>query len=69
VRAGAHVQKGQALGTLYDLFGRELATYSAEADAIVEYVCTSSGINADRQPFGYRWHQHLVQLAEDPEWR
>ena len=68
VRAGEHVQKGQALGTLYDLFGRELATYPAEGDAIVEYVCTSSGINADRQPFGYRWHQHLVQLAEDPEW-
>ena len=69
VRAGEHVRKGQSLGALYDLFGRELATYAAEADAIVEYVCTSSGINADRRPAGYRWHQHLVQLAEDPEWR
>lgn len=66
VRAGQHVSAGQVLGRMVDPFGDPLRTFEAPADALVEYVCTSPAIDNERRPHGNSWHQHLVQLAEDP---
>lgn len=66
VHAGDNVRQGQHLGTMYDVFGNELKRYEAPADALVQFLATSPAINVDRQPGGYRWHQWLVQLVEDP---
>ena len=37
-------------------------------DALVEIVASSPAINVDREPHGYAWHRHIVQLVEDPAW-
>ncbi len=60
------VRAGQLLGELHDYFGEQLDVFHAPADALVEYIATSPAINVDRQPHGYRWHQLLVQMVEDP---
>jgi predicted deacylase len=67
VAAGDHVRAGQPLGELVDYFGELLETFASPADALVEYLASSPAINAERQPHGYRWHQLLAQLVEDPE--
>lgn len=61
-----HVREGQLLGELTDYFGEQLEEYRAPADALVEIVASSPAINAAREPHGYAWHRHLVQLVEDP---
>jgi predicted deacylase len=61
-----HVVLGQPLGELVDYFGQRLETYTAPADALVEYIASNPAINAGRKPHGYAWHQLLVQLVEDP---
>jgi uncharacterized protein len=63
-----HVHAGQTLGELYDYFGERLEVYQSPADALVEIVASSPAINVDREPHGYAWHRHIVQLVEDPEW-
>ena len=65
VKAGESVRAGERLGEMTNLFGKTIRTFEAPADAIVQYLCTASAINVDRQPYGNRWHQHLVQLGED----
>ncbi len=64
----AHVQMGDKLGELHDYFGDVLEEYRAPADALVEIVASSPAINVEREPHGYAWHRHIVQLVEDPEW-
>ena len=66
IAAGDRVWQGQVLGELQDYFGERLEVFHAPADALVEYIATSSAINAERRPHGYRWHQLLVQMVEDP---
>ncbi|MGH2472484.1 MAG: succinylglutamate desuccinylase/aspartoacylase family protein [Candidatus Limnocylindria bacterium] len=66
VKAGQSVREGQRLGEMTNLFGKTIQTFEAPVDAIVQYVCTACAINTDRQLYGNRWHQHLVQLGEDP---
>jgi hypothetical protein len=34
----------------------------------VEIVASSPAINIDREPHGYAWHRHIVQLVEHPLW-
>ncbi len=63
-----HVCAGQPLGELYDYFGEQLEVYRSPADALVEIVASSPAINVDREPHGYAWHRHIVQLVEDPSW-
>jgi predicted deacylase len=67
VRAGQSVAKGEMLGELRDLFGVLLETYTAPADALVTYVCTSPAIDVDNQPYGYGWHRQLAQLLDVSE--
>ena len=69
VRPGQTVRSGQLLGELFDVFGERLESYGSPADALVEFLCTSPPIEITRQPHGYRWHQWLVQLAEQPPLR
>jgi len=64
VHAGQHVRQGEQLGELRDIFGALLDTFSAPADAIVTYVCTSPAIDVDHHPHGYAWHRQLVQLLD-----
>jgi predicted deacylase len=64
VRPGQTVRAGQLLGELFDVFGERLESFRSPADALVEFLCTSPPIDITRQPHGYRWHQWLVQLAE-----
>jgi uncharacterized protein len=63
-----HVKTDQPLGELYDYFGERLDVYRSPADALVEIVASSPAINAEREPHGYAWHRHIVQLVEDPDW-
>jgi uncharacterized protein len=63
-----HVQANQRLGELYDYFGERIEEYLSPADALVEIVASSPAINVEREPHGYAWHRHIVQLVEDPEW-
>jgi predicted deacylase len=63
-----HVRTGQVLGELHDYFGEPLEVYRSPADALVEIVASSPAINVDREPHGYAWHRHIVQLVEDPDW-
>lgn len=63
-----HVRKDQVLGELHDYFGEPLEVYRSPADALVEIVASSPAINVDREPHGYAWHRHIVQLVEDPAW-
>lgn len=65
VRPSQSVREGQRLGKMTDFFGKTLQIFRSPADALVEYVCTACAIDFDRQPHGNRWHQLLVQLAED----
>jgi predicted deacylase len=67
VEPGERVRAGQRLGELHDYFGEQLEVFHATEDALVQYIATSPAINVERQPHGYRWHQLLVQLTEDPE--
>lgn len=69
IRAGQHVALGQVLGTLFDSQGVALETIRAPVDSLVEFVTTHPAINFSRQPHGYQWHQHLVQLVEDPSFK
>ena len=36
--------------------------------SLVEYISSNPGINAERKPHGYAWHQLLVQMADDPDY-
>ncbi len=63
-----HVRKDQVLGELLDYFGDRLEVYRSPADALVEIVASSPAINVEREPHGYAWHRHIVQLVEDPAW-
>jgi predicted deacylase len=67
VRVGQFVVKGQELGRMRDLFGRELRVYTAEADSTVQFMCTSPAIDIGFRPGGSVWHQYLMQLVEDPD--
>ena len=69
VRPGQTVRRGQRLGELFDVFGERLESFRSPANALVEFLCTSPPIEITRQPHGYRWHQWLVQLAEQPSLR
>jgi predicted deacylase len=66
VAAGDFVSAGRMIGRMRDALGHELRTYVAEADATVQFVCTSPAIDVDRRPGGSTWHQLLAQLVEDP---
>lgn len=63
-----HVNKDELLGELFDYFGQPVEEYRSPADALVEIVASSPAINVEREPHGYAWHRHIVQLVEDPEW-
>jgi predicted deacylase len=64
-----HVREGQSLGVLHDYFGEQIEEYWATADALVAIVASNPAINVDREPHGYAWHRHIVQLVEDPTWQ
>jgi predicted deacylase len=66
IRAGQRVAAGQLLGEMTDVFGDQLQTYTAPADALATFVCTSPAIDIDNQPHGNNWHRHVVQLVDDP---
>lgn len=66
VAAGDFVRAGQVIGRLRDIFGNEIRTFVAEADATVQYICTSPAIDVELRPGGSTWHQLLAQLVEDP---
>jgi len=66
IHGGQSVAAGQVLGELTDVFGDHLHTFIAPADALATYVCTSPAVDVDNKPHGNNWHQHLVQLVEDP---
>jgi uncharacterized protein len=65
IHGGEPVAAGQVLGELTDFFGDHLHTFTAPADALATYVCTSPAVDVDNKPHGNDWHQHLVQLVED----
>jgi predicted deacylase len=67
VAAGDYVRAGQVVGRMRDPLGNQLRAYSAEADATVEFVCTSPAIDIDWRPGGSVWHHFLAQLVEDPD--
>ncbi len=66
VVAGDFVRAGQLIGRMRDVFGRALRDYTAEADATVQFICTSPAIDVAWRPGGSTWHQYLAQLVEDP---
>jgi uncharacterized protein len=66
IRGGESVTRGQLVGELTDVFGDHLHSFTAPADALATYVCTSPAIDVDNHPHGNNWHQHLIQLVEDP---
>jgi predicted deacylase len=66
VVAGDFVRQGQVVGRMRDIFGRPLREYVAEADATVEFICTSPAIDVDWRPGGSTWHHWVAQLVEDP---
>ena len=68
VEPGERVSKGQSLGEIRDLEGEVIEEVTAPADGLIQFLATSPGINVDRVPHGYPWHQglaRLVQVRED----
>lgn len=64
IAAGQRVCQGQHLGSIEDLAGNHLESFTAPDDALVQYVWTSPAINVGRAPHGYPWHRGLMRLME-----